>query len=104
MVLSIVNYLLSIELDPGRPGYLNVDCYFMRRILLLCVVVLSVGGYAHAQSTCAQTLRLAQSIYDQGRLHELPQLLDNCLKENQFNDEEKVNAYKLLTLTYIYLE
>lgn len=76
----------------------------MRRILLLFVVVLLAGSYARAQSTCAQTLRLAQSIYDQGRLHELPQLLQKCLEENGFNDEEKVNAYKLLTLTYIYLE
>ena len=76
----------------------------MRRLLLLCVVVLSAGSYARAQSTCAQTLRLAQSIYDQGRLHELPQLLQKCLEDNSFNTEEKVNAYKLLTLTYIYLE
>jgi hypothetical protein len=68
-------------------------------------VVLFAGvRIAHGQSTCAQTLRLAQSIYDQGRLHELPQLLQKCLEENGFNDEEKVNAYKLLTLTYIYLE
>lgn len=76
----------------------------MRKILLLTVVVLSAASYARAQSTCAQTLRLAQSIYDQGRLHELPQLLQKCLEENSFNTEEKVSAYKLLTLTYIYLE
>ena len=76
----------------------------MRRLLLLCAVVLSAGTYVRAQSTCAQTLRLAQSIYDQGRLHELPQLLQKCLEDNSFNTEEKVNAYKLLTLTYIYLE
>ena len=76
----------------------------MRRILLLGIVVLSAGPYvAQGQSTCAQTLRLAQSIYEQGRLHELPQLLEGCLK-NGFSDEEKVNAYKLLTLTHIYLE
>lgn len=76
----------------------------MRRILLLSAVVLSgVAHVARGQSTCAQTLRLAQSIYEQGRLHELPQLLENCLTDG-FNSEEKVNAYKLLTLTYIYLE
>ena len=68
-------------------------------------VVLSAGMHAaRAQSTCAQTLRLAQSIYEQGRLHELPQLLDHCLSQDGFNLEEKVSAYKLLTLTYIYLE
>ncbi|MGC1243501.1 MAG: porin family protein [Chryseosolibacter sp.] len=76
----------------------------MRRILLLLALVLSGASYvAYGQSTCAQTLRLAQSIYEQGRLHELPQLLEGCLRDG-FNDEEKVNAYKLLTLTYIYLE
>lgn len=76
----------------------------MRRILLLLVAVALSGAYAaRGQSTCAQTLRLAQSIYEQGRLHELPQLLEGCLQDG-FNDEEKVSAYKLLTLTYIYLE
>lgn len=76
----------------------------MRKILLLTVVVLWSASYARAQSTCTQTLRLAQSIYDQGRLHELPELLNTCLEENGFNTEEKVSAYKLLILTYIYLE
>ena len=76
----------------------------MVRRLLLLAVVLSAGSIAaRSQSTCAQTLRLAQSIYEQGRLHELPHLLENCLRDG-FNDEEKVNAYKLLVLTHIYLE
>lgn len=77
----------------------------MRKTLLLLAVVLSGSVYmASGQSTCTQTLRLAQSVYEQGRLHELPQLLDGCLKNQGFNNAEKVNAYKLLTLTYIYLE
>jgi len=76
----------------------------MRKTLLLLVVLLPSASFvARGQSTCAQTLRLAQSIYEQGRLHELPHLLEDCLRDG-FNDEEKVNAYKLLTLTHIYLE
>jgi hypothetical protein len=75
----------------------------MRKILLLLAVALTVHVHATAQSTCPQTLRLAQSIYDQGRLHELPPLLEGCLKSG-FSAAEKVSAYKLLTLTYIYLE
>lgn len=67
------------------------------------MVLSGISFAARGQSTCAQTLRLAQSIYEQGRLHELPQLLEGCLRDG-FNDEEKLNAYKLLTLTYIYLE
>lgn len=62
-----------------------------------------VSHIGYGQATCAQTLRLAQSIYDQGRLHELPALLQECILHG-FNDEEKVSAYKLLTLTHIYLE
>ncbi len=78
----------------------------MRRLLLLFILTSSLTSAvtAQTQSPCAQTLRLAQSIYDQGRLHELPQLLQGCLDRNEFNDEEKVATYKLLTLTYIYLE
>lgn len=55
------------------------------------------------QSTCAQTLRTARSTYDQGRLHELPDMLSGCLV-NGFTKQEKVEAYKLLVLSYIYLE
>jgi hypothetical protein len=77
------------------------------RVLLLFVLLIFAtltSARVEAQSTCAQTLRLAQSIYDQGRLHELPQLLQPCLDRNGFTEEEKVSAYKLLVLTYIYLE
>lgn len=74
-----------------------------RRLLLLAVVLSGVSHFGYGQATCAQTLRLAQSIYEQGRLHELPVLLQECLLHG-FNDEEKVSAYKLLTLTHIYLE
>ncbi|MBS1490665.1 MAG: PorT family protein [Bacteroidetes bacterium] len=76
----------------------------MKRLYLLAVVVLFCGRYGFAQlTTCAQTLRLANSTYEQGRLHELPDLLSKCL-ENGFNKQEKVQAYKLLALAYIYLE
>jgi hypothetical protein len=57
-----------------------------------------------AQTTsCAQTLRLARSTYDQGRLHELPELLKNCLQSG-FTKQERVEAYKFLVLSYTYLE
>jgi Outer membrane protein beta-barrel domain len=70
--------------------------------LLCCVGLLYQQGYS--QTSCAQTLRLAQSIYESGRLHELENTLAECLKGNNFTTQEKVAAYKLLTLAYIYLE
>ena len=62
-----------------------------------------VSGYAQTTSSCAQTLRLARSTYEQGRLHELPTLLEPCIN-NGFTTQEKADALKLLTQTYIYLE
>jgi hypothetical protein len=81
----------------------------MRKTLLLFAVVLPgyvfvANGQIIDRDPCAQTLRLAQSIYEQGRLHELPALLQKCISDGTFTDAEKVTAYKLLTLTYIYLE
>jgi hypothetical protein len=75
---------------------------FLRHTSFL-IVLLFAACNAMAQSTCTQTLRTARSTYDLGRLHDLPGLLEDCLK-NGFTNQEKTEAYKLLTLTYIYLE
>jgi Outer membrane protein beta-barrel domain len=74
----------------------------MKRIVLILLLA-SGSTAAIAQQNCAQSLRLASSSYDQGRLHELPELLKGCL-ENGFTTTEKVSAYKLLALGYLYLE
>jgi len=75
----------------------------MKKLLPLLAVCYLFSYTARAQSTCTQTLRTARATYDQGRLHELPSILEGCIK-NGFTEQEKVEAYKLLTLTYIYLE
>jgi opacity protein-like surface antigen len=62
----------------------------------------SFSAYSQLTS-CTQTLRLARSTYEQGRLHEIQGLFEKCL-ESGFSKEEKVEAYKLLCLSYIYLE
>jgi hypothetical protein len=77
----------------------------MKRILLLAFISVTFN-YAVAQN-CSQTLRLARSTYDQGRLHELPGLMKSCLANtglDGFTKQERVEAYKLLTMAFIYLE
>ncbi|HEY9047641.1 MAG TPA: porin family protein [Ohtaekwangia sp.] len=75
----------------------------MKRLLpFLILTILSGKSFAQLAS-CAQTLRLARSTYEQGRLHEIPTLLEKCLTDG-FSQQEKVEAYKLLCLSYIYLE
>lgn len=76
----------------------------MKKLLFAYCVLTSLSWNALGQaSTCVQTLRMAQSTYESGRLHELPSILKNCLR-NGFTDEEKRQAYKLLAQSYIYLE
>ena len=56
-----------------------------------------------AQSDCTQTLRQARTTFDEGRIHELEARLSGCIS-NGFNDEERTEAYRLLILSYIYLD
>lgn len=75
----------------------------MKKVLLV-TVLLSATIAGHAQLTsCTQTLRQARSTYEQGRLHEIPTLLQRCL-ESGFTQSEKIEAYKILALSCIYLE
>ena len=75
----------------------------MKKFLIL-ILFTGLVYQSWAQSTsCAQTLRLATSTYEQGRLHELEGILSSCLTQG-FTNEQKVAAYKLLTQAYIYLE
>jgi hypothetical protein len=75
----------------------------MKRIIFFILSVVVTSGAWAQQTSCGQTLRLATSTYEQGRLHELEGILSSCLVSG-FTKEEKVAAYKLLTQAYIYLE
>lgn len=74
----------------------------MRYFIVVAAVCFLASNFVFAQQG-TQRLRLAQSIYDQGRLHELPGVLADSALSN-FTKEDKVSAYKLLTLAYLYLE
>lgn len=72
---------------------------------LIFFVLIGYRGQSQTVLTGAQILRTARSSYDQGRLHELPALLEDAFKKESFkSDNEKVEAYKILILTFIYLE
>src|SRR5882672_2230160 len=80
----------------------------MKRLYFLIIgSVVNVTTAFSQASNCTQTLRLIRTTYDQGRLHELPSIAEGCLtapKGKGFTDEEKKEAYRYLTLAYIYLE
>jgi hypothetical protein len=75
----------------------------MRRILLAGIAILILTWNANAQN-CTQTLRTARTTYDQGRLQEIPTILEACFNKNEWDQSQRVEAYRILVLTYIYLE
>lgn len=72
--------------------------------LFMCTATVSVA------QTCAERLTAAQTAYDEGQIHDLVDEFQTtwgtCLSENnlEFTKEERVAAYRLLTLTYLQLD
>lgn len=78
----------------------------MKKLYIVFLFTLAATGALAQASSCAQSLRLAQSVYDQGRLHELEDLITKTITSQTApcSQAEQVSLLKLLTLTYIYLE
>jgi hypothetical protein len=73
----------------------------MKRLLPAFLILLFASpGFAQKASS-AQTLRLAQATYESGRLHEVEGFLRDFKSTVK---QEQIAAYKLLCLTFIYLE
>lgn len=72
--------------------------------ILLLMALLLPPVRAQQAGSCSQTLRLARSVYEKGRLHEIPSLLEKCFnkKAGGFTKTERMEAFRLLTLSYLY--
>lgn len=78
----------------------------MKKILFLVILISPLWVFGQANNTGptpAQTLRLARATYEQGRLHEIEGQLTTDIVAKMAK-AEKVEAYKILCLSYIYLE
>ncbi len=71
--------------------------FFASIILLLAICFNAVG------QECEQTLEDAEQNYEKGLLREIPPMLERCLKFG-FNKREKERSYKLLILTYLFMD
>jgi Outer membrane protein beta-barrel domain len=94
----------------------------MRRVLFFSILLLFQSLLVHGQDaaaptqtgsdiSCTQRLRLARATFEAGRLHELVGTIlgdeaKGCFGtgDNSFSTQEKVEALKLITQAYIYLE
>ncbi len=67
---------------------------------LFTIILLLINISLFAQSNCERNLQDAKSDYNTGNLYAIPGKLTDCLEEG-FTKEEKIDAYRLLTLTYL---
>jgi hypothetical protein len=67
-------------------------------ILILFISIIQSG---FSQELCKSTLEKASRLYDQGMIDEIPQLLGPCI-ENGFTRVQKIEAYKLVILSYLF--
>ena len=56
-----------------------------------------------AQRSCAQNLATARNLFNSGRFYDVEGTLSTCIR-NGFNRQEKIEALRLLSLTYLYLD
>lgn len=72
----------------------------MKRIYLLLVIIISLSQTLMGQTQCAQSYSKAERAYENGRLDEVEGILQNCMRN--FSPEEKVKAYRIITLAHIF--
>ncbi len=75
----------------------------MKKNLLFFLLVITVLFSKQAQAQCTENLKKAQASFNEGHLYGIPALLEKCLKKG-FSDQDKLDAYRLLTLTYLYID
>lgn len=76
------------------------------RRTLFAILISLAGTYTYGQS-CSQKLTQAEREYEAGRLANIPRLIEGCLssaKGQGFTKEERIRAYKLLTLVHIFTD
>ncbi len=73
-------------------------------ISFLFFVCLAAVQQSDAQQlTCVETLNQARQSFADGRLYGIPALLKSCL-DNGFNKTERIQAYWILTRTYLFID
>ncbi len=80
----------------------------MRKIIPLIILLLLIVQLSFAQEEeidiCVQNIEIAQQRYDEGRIQDIQELLNDCIKGGTYDKAQKSQALRLLTLAYIFLE
>lgn len=79
--------------------------YMVPRLIqgtIVCVF-LFVGFSAKSQD-CSAKLDLAKENYRIGKLYDIPGIMDGCLDMSELSRQQLVEAYELLSITYLYID
>jgi outer membrane protein with beta-barrel domain len=58
-------------------------------------------AYSQETGSCAEKLKVAESLFTRGQVDQVPPMLTECMKSG-FNREESLTAYKLLIQAYLF--
>lgn len=72
-----------------------------RFFVLLFFSSFSIISLSQETSTCAENLRRAQTLFDNGQVEQVPGMLEECLRSG-FKQEEELTAYKLIIQTFLF--
>ena len=91
---------------PVRTYFNNMSQKLKALLWLCCAPVFLSRVYGQDTTQCAQNLIDAQTLFTSGKLNQVTPKLENCLvaKKGGFTKDERVQAYKLLSVTDTYLE
>ena len=73
----------------------------IKRLAIHIILGFSLTLSVHAQTSCTESLLSAQRLYNEGIIEEIPAIINPCI-DNGFTRSERVEAYKLLILAYLF--
>lgn len=71
------------------------------KTLLLFFMLSLIAPFSNGQSECSFKLDSARNLFENGIIEEIPEVLNPCIQEG-FTREQKISAYKLIILTYLF--
>jgi hypothetical protein len=72
--------------------------HLLRLFFAIVFILYFSDMFPQETGTCAEKLKIAQSLFEKGQIEAIPLLLKDCLKSG-FKKEEEIIAYKLLIQT-----
>ncbi len=77
-----------------------MSALYIRFLLALLLMQVSVIALSQKASSCAEILKTAQTLFSRGQVEKVPAVLYECMKSG-FKREEQLIAYKLLIQSYL---